>query len=219
MTALTCTAVGGLTVSMMAIQPGLLNGVSDSFSCATGSGRTRLLTPGIYDVTIDLSASGSRSLLSAPLSFEGVEIMSERDTSLGLNTFSVEATGALSFSVVTTDTTSNCGAGDSGIVDMVFELSDPNGDCVPASYQVDANAPVADLCDGNFSIPCVERTSTIVVAPFRSGPTRLEVTGRRAGNLACYTNASEFIVPGNNLEHDLGPVQLPLDDQILGCAP
>jgi hypothetical protein len=159
--------------------------------------------------------------LTQTLSFENVEIMPARDTSLGLNMFNVEPTGAVQFSVITTDTSSNCapGPGGSAVVDMIFELSDPGGACVPASYQVDNNAPVMDLCDGNFTVPCVPRTSVVRVAALRSGPTRLEVTGRRTGNLSCYSGSAEFVVPGNNLEFDVGPVQLPRDGTILGCSP
>jgi len=216
--AASCLDVGAVTVAVTAIRPGQLVGEADSFSCGAGFAETRNLTPGTYSVTLDLLASGSRSLLDEPLAIAGIlvapgEVADPRDIE-----FSVEPVGAVTWSMSVAGYDGNCAAEQGNVESIALEIQTLEGMCVPTMFRVGDGALASHDCVGEFTVPCVEAGTTVTAEAVPSGPHQLEIDARRPGPLSCFSRTAQFPVPGNGLEVALGPLMLPVDSNP-GCAP
>mgnify|MGYP001549453163 CR=1 FL=1 len=215
---LSCEDVGALSVPVTLIPQGGLSGTAEAFACEGGMGNSRNLAPGTYDLTIDIRASGSRSLLAEKARVFGVKIEADTDTPVAAQTFIIEPVGSLSFQVDSGATAGNCAAvdaGGGGIVDLEFGLKDKNNACVAAEFDVAAGSGAATTYTSNCTtpayLPCIGNDQVITVDPLASGPWTLEVTGRKEGSIACYSSVSSTSVAGAKLATELGTRSLILE--------
>jgi hypothetical protein len=214
-TTVDCAAVGALTVSFVGQEQDSISVQTDSFGCTSGAGTTRLLPVGTYTIDIDLRAAGtpSRSLLAAPIRVTGVEVKRAEATDIGPLVFEVAPTGSFRFRADANVSGSNCGDGDNdaGIEDMLLELRDAAGTCVPATFAFAGGGECATNCTDVVPCACQEPATEITVASSPSGPHMLSVVGRNDDGIACWTRLSSFTVPGNELDVDLGTLLLNRD--------
>ena len=216
---LSCEDVGAVAVSLIVIPSGGQVGEVDPFTCTAGTATSRGFVPGMYDVEIDLRASGSRSLVDTTLRVEDVEVVLNQNTSLGELVFEVEPSGSLTFQLSAGQTGDNCISVESGGAGMTdgsrFELKDRNGNCVPTTFEVGtgngASGSYETDCPSTVTFGCIEKSQVITVDPATSGPYTLEVHGIKPGGLECYHGASQFTIPGNGWEQSIGTVTMALE--------
>src|SRR5688500_15369764 len=94
-TALTCAQVNASVVSLTMVPDDAVFGTTDAFTCATGSGTSRSVPPGAYDVTVTLGGVETEDV-----TYNDVEITAGQDTSIGDAAFEVAAIGGFSFQIV-----------------------------------------------------------------------------------------------------------------------
>lgn len=216
---LSCADVGAAAVSIRLVRQGAGNGEAESFPCEAGQGVSRALAPGVYDFTIDLRATGSASLIDAPLRVQGFEIVANQDSALPEQVFSVEPVGNFTFTVDAGTTAGNCaddGAGGAGIVGLEFSLKDASGVCVPADFVIAEGSESGgtystDCASAPTPFPCIGADQVVSVSDYRSGVYSLEISGQKAGPVDCFERVSNFTLPGANLLKDLGALLLNLE--------
>ena len=214
---ITCGDVAGITVRVELTPVDAQFGATDSFACGAASGTTRQLGAGTSDLSIDLLAPGSRSLIGDPVEVAGVTVSIGEDTPVTGIAFEVATSGDLRFQLATPGTDNQCQGGGGPIVDMSLELQDGEGACVPTTFTVSGAGDVVNNCTGTVFGACIEKSQTVTVAGAVSGEHKLAVIGREAGDLPCWTRVSQFVLPGGNLELDLGTLGLIRDTQVAGC--
>jgi hypothetical protein len=217
-----CEEVGGVTVRVTATPVEGGSATIESFTCTSGSGTSSSIAPGTYDIAIDLRASGNRSLLSAPLEVEDVDISLGQASPIGQFEFDVVAAGSFRFTITAEGEAQNCP--DAEIVAVEFELADDDGNCVEAQFDIAAGASQpARTYTTSCTAPaplgfCIERDQLVSVASTRSGAHSLAISGQKAGPLDCWLRSPDFTIPGNNLDFDLMQQLLTLE-AIVGCDP
>jgi hypothetical protein len=236
--ALSCDDVGAVSVSITLIQQGSAGGTVDAFSCEGGMATSRNFAPGLYDLTIDLRASGSRSLIGTPVRLTGIEITANADTPLPAQEFVVSPTGGFTFTVNGGATGGNCapdsnnGGDGAGIIGLEFSLKDSSDTCVPTTFSIAAGAGgVAGTYTTDCITPpaphaCIDADQVVTVDPTRSGAKTLTINGQKddpnddpdLGPIDCYDRVSMFVIPGAMLVRDLGSLLLSLEYS-LACDP
>src|SRR5690606_32234873 len=106
--AITCGDVAGITVRLDLAPVDAQFGATDSFACGAASGTTRQLGAGTYDLSIDLLAPGSRSLIGEPVEVPGVVVTSGADTPVTGIAFEVATSGDLQFQLATPGADNQC---------------------------------------------------------------------------------------------------------------
>ncbi len=214
---LSCSDVGGVAVSITLVPQGAGSGSAESFPCTAGNGVSRAFAPGIYDFTIDLRASGSRSLLDSIVRVGSFEIVANQESALPDQTFAVEPVGNFEFTVDSGATGGNCaaeGADGGAITGLVFSLSDDDG-CVEADFVIEdgseAGGTYTTSCTAPAAaFPCIGSDQVIRVSDVRSGQHSLVIDGFKEGPIDCYGKVTNFELPGAGLERDLGVQPLAL---------
>lgn len=222
---LRCDQVSAQSVSVALIRQGVIGGSSEAFSCDGGKAVSRQLLPGLYNLTIDLRAAGSRSLLDQPIQFIGIELVPNLETEVPAQDFVVAPSGAFQFTVDGA-AASNCdaeSAGGAGMVGLTLTLQDESQSCVPAIYDVAAGSGgVAGSYPGDCStpvqLPCIDKDQQVSVNPAQSGAMSLSIVGQKLGPVDCYQRVTKFDVPGAMLETELGTLRLSLAYS-LACDP
>ncbi len=211
---ITCANVGGLSVAISVTPAGGGSGQSEAFSCGSGSGTSRPMRAGIYNLSIELRASAGP--LAAAVSVPNVEIKQAADTPLSAVDFTVVAKGGISFTIDTASSGDNCDTSGSGagITAASIELRDASGACVPATFEVAAGAATSastytTTCPATGQHACIENDQAITVTGIDSGTHSLTITGFKDAT-PCYGRNPQFDVPGNNLSADLPTQQLDL---------
>jgi hypothetical protein len=214
-----CDAVGASTVRISALpDPGFVAEV-DALTCSSGSGETRLLAQGRYDVTVDLRAGGATI---GTVEVPNVEVVAGETADLGTLEFEVAATGTLTFTLGS-DAGSLCAgaAGETlGLEGIVLALRDADGACTPTDFAIGAGAtqPAGTYSsDCAVAFACIEGDQQITATGVVGGPRTLQVQGLLGGN-ACYGTTSNFTMPGNDETEDLGVVSLAHDPGEPGCG-
>ena len=212
--AVTCADVGGLSIGISITPAGGGGGQSEAFTCAGGSGTSRPMPVGLYNLSIELKAAAGA--LADPVRITNVEIKQGENTALDAQTFVVAATGAFTFKVTTSSAGDNCDTGGTGagIGGLIFELRDSTGACTPTTFDVAAGAVGAastytTTCPAGAQHACIEKDQVITVNGVSSGSHTLMMTGFKDA-IDCYTRSPQFSVPGNNLVTDLPDQQLSL---------
>ncbi len=216
---LSCGDVGAVAVAITLIRQGAGSGSAESFPCTAGEAVSRGFEPGIYDLTIDVRAAGSKSLLSSPVRIQGFEIVARQETALPAQEFAIEPVGNFNFFVDTGATAGNCAAVEAdggGIVGLEFTLKDNSGSCVEAEFVIAEGSESGGTYVSNCATPpapftCIGSDQQVSVAGFRSGALSLEITGQKAGPIDCYDRVSNFELPGANLLKELGVLLLNLE--------
>jgi hypothetical protein len=219
---LLCSDVAAISVSATVIQQGAGSGSVDAFACSGGQATSRQFPPGTYDLTIDLRASGSRSLIAAPVRIADVQIVGGSDAPVAAQTFVVAPTGGFTFMVDGQATAGNCETIDNngaGIVGFALDLTDQSDVCVPATFSIAAGAVgVAGTYTTDCTTPttphaCIYADQLITVNPITSGPLELTITGQKNGQsvpIDCYDRVSTFSLAGAMLVSELGSLPLVL---------
>jgi len=223
---LPCDGVGADAVSITLVPQGSASGFAEAFPCTSGQGTSRPFAPGVYDMTIDIRASGSRSLLDAPVRVQNVEIVTDTDSPLPAQEFSIAAQGDFHFRVESGATAGNCAdvASDgAGIVGFVFALSDSAGACVAADFVIADGSQAGGTYSSDCTTPpapfaCIGSDQEVTVSGVASGDLRLEITGQKAGPIDCFSRVSGFSLAGANLATDLLSLLLTLEYSV-ECDP
>lgn len=216
---LTCDRIGAQEVTVLAHNRAFEGGLTEVFSCSTGSGTSEGLVPGTYDLQFELDGA-SGALATAPPQL-GVMIPSGGTAQLAPLTFAVDATGALALNLSTGKPGGNCGAtsamgaGITGTTITLVHASD--GACAPITLQVSAGASgTAGTYTINCTTPmttgCLEADQTLTAAGVPSDNYTIHVTGL-VGASACWTNNDSIQVPALgktlmrtlNLAHQMTP--------------
>ncbi len=224
---LLCDDVGAVSVSVTVVEQGGFGGSVDAFTCTGGQATSRQFPAGTYTMTIDLRASGSRSLIAAPVVVRDIAIAVNADAPLPAQTFVVSPIGAFSFLVDGQATAGNCLPVDpdtgAGIIGLEFSLNGESDTCVPATFDVAAGASgtagtFSSVCPATPAVlPCIDADQLVTVNPIASGPLELTITGQKtslliAETIDCYTRLSSFTVAGAMLLNELGLLPLTLED-------
>lgn len=224
---LTCSDVAAVSVAVTLVRQGGIGGVADAFTCEGGQAVSRRFSPGIYNLTVDLRASGSRSLIATPVVITDVEIAVGTDTPLPAQNFVVSPIGGFSFTVDARATAGNCvadSADGAGIVALEFSLSDGSNACVAATFDVAAGSAgsaatyTSDCTTPPAPLPCIDEDQLVTVNPIASGLVTMQITGQKAGPIDCYDRVSVFDVAGAMLVAELGSLPLTLEYS-LACDP
>lgn len=227
--AITCAKVAASSLSVSLVKQGGFGGMVDVFACSGGEATSRAFTPGTYDLTIDLRASGNRSLISAPVVIRDFEIVAGEVVAVPEQTFVVAPTGGFTFMADAQATAGNCDLtlDGAGILSLAFDLKDETNTCVPATYDVAAGTSgTATSYTNDCNAPpafrgCLNADQLVTVNPIGSGPLVLTITGKKEGlfdegPLDCYSRVSSFSVAGAMHVTDLGALPLALE-YTLGC--
>ncbi len=223
---ISCTDVGAVAVSIILIPQGSASGETESFPCASGQASSRNFTPGTYDISIDIRAAGSRSLLPARVLMDGIEIKLNEETVLPAQEFSIEPVGDFHFVVDTGATAGNCaptGADGGGLTGLGFALKNSAGACVPTEFVIaDGSEPggtyTNDCIAASAAFPCIGSDQQVSVVGATSGALSLQITGQKEGPIDCYDRVSNFDLPGAGLVKDLGSLLLSLEYSV-ACDP
>lgn len=216
---LPCTDVGAVAVAITLIRQGAAGGEAESFPCTSGQATSRPFAPGVYDFSVDIRASGSRSLIDTPVRITGIEITANADSPLPAQEFAIEAVGSFSFVVDAGAAGGNCAANaadGAGLVGLSFALTDGTGTCVPAAFVIADGSEAggtytSDCTTPPAPFPCIGSDQTVTVSDFASGPLSLEIIGQKDGPIDCYGRITNFDLPGANLLKDLGALLLSLE--------
>jgi hypothetical protein len=225
---ISCDDVGAVSVAVTVLEQGAAGGSVDAFTCDGGEAVSRQFSPGTYDMTINLRASGSRSLIAAPVQLRDIEINDGAVTALPEQTFVVAPTGSFTFTVNTQASAGNCETvANSGaeITGLVFGLEDKDGVCVAATFNVAKGADVdsvAGMYTSDCTTPpaphgCIDADQLVTVDPIASGPLVLTVTGQTNrvvdpfDTVDCYDRVSSFSVAGATLQTELGSLSMALE--------
>jgi hypothetical protein len=187
----TCDDVEASFVRVTAV-PAVGAGIVESFTCANGMGTSRPLQIGTYSLSFTLSGVGG-DIANAP-GVNGVVVTANQDTPAGAPDFEVDASGAVSFRLSTSQAT-NCdpiGMMGSGIDAIGLTLT-KGGTCVPVTWMVGAE-PYAAACPTPATRACFENTVDVAATGLGSGRYMLMATGAVMGT-DCWTGAREIRVP------------------------
>ncbi|MBL4636267.1 MAG: hypothetical protein JKY56_20570 [Kofleriaceae bacterium] len=215
---LSCNQVGALALSVRLVTTGGSIGSAEAFSCAGGRATSRGISPGNYQFSIDLLASGNRSLLDGRIIVPNIEIVPNGNTELPMQTFEVSSIGRFLFTVTGGASGGNCESAansGAGIVGVDFQLRDSMGGCVPSEFVVSQGSGsggtyTSDCGTQRAASPCILSDQEIrVMTP--AGSYQLVVTAQKAGPIDCYSKAANFVLPGAGLESDLGQQTLALE--------
>jgi hypothetical protein len=204
---ITCDQIGAQAVTALLRNRAIQGGSTEVFTCSTLTGMSQPLIPGIYDIGFDLNGVGGDPvtgvIATAPMQM-GIEIKSGENTPLMPLAFSVDATGAMKLTLMSSATAGNCvptaqmGAGITTNTITLTKVSD--GMCAPLTFDVSAGTMggtagtyVVDCATPTIA-PCFERDQELTVSGVVSGTYAISVKGNRAVT-ECYTNVDQLPVP------------------------
>lgn len=199
--AVACDRIGAQTVTVLAHNRAVEGGLSEVFSCATGSGTSEGMLPGTYDLQFELD--GHDGVLATAPQQLGVTIPAGGTTALAPLTFSLDATGALALNLASGQPGGNCapttamGAGITGTTITLVHTSD--GTCAPLTLQVSAGASgtagtYTIDCTTPVTTGCLESDQMLTASGVPSDNYTIHVSGL-IGTNACWTNGDSLQVP------------------------
>jgi hypothetical protein len=211
-----CAQVGVSTVSLQMIPVDQVFGVTDSFTCAAGSGTSRSVPAGVYDIAVTLGGIDIDALR-----YNDVTVTAGQDTSLGVAAFEVNAEGGFQFTI-------SAGGQDpcasAGIDSMLIALETFDGQCVPVTFQIAAGAaqPASTYttdCTTPTPHVCIAQDQQVTVAPtVPTGTYRMSITGIVQG-ADCWSRTAQFDVPAAGATENLPQQNLVLDSANPACVP
>lgn len=205
---LMCEQVGGLSVRVTATPQDGGFATPEAFGCDALSGTSAPIDSGVYNVEIVLVASGNRPL-STPETISGVEIMTGQDTALGSFDFPVVPRGAVEFVLDAQAAAGNCETeanGGAEISEMLIEVLDATGACVPMTITIGGTETYNSDCAGARH-GCIESDQVVSIPDVPAGTASLNIVGYR-GPDECYSRMPQFSVSGNGLLTELIPQAL-----------
>ncbi|MEZ4404593.1 MAG: hypothetical protein R3B06_31525 [Kofleriaceae bacterium] len=215
----TCASVGASSVSASLLPVGAAFGEVDLWSCAAGSGTTRELAPGPYNLEVSVVGGGT---LAGPIVVENVVVRPGQVTDVAPLTFDVLPAGDLQFRI-TTPTSGNCAdvaAQGAGITATTLELRDAAGACLPTTFAIAAGATrpagtyVSDCAGAAYG--CIADDQDVRATGVPSGQHTMVMRGD-VGALACWNRTAAFETRAGGLLTTLNPQALNLDTNLPGC--
>ena len=196
----TCDAIGAQAVTATLRNPDIEGGFTEVFSCASLTGTSPGIAPGMYRVDFDLNGATTVLATSAQ---QMIEIKSGQNTALAPATFAVDATGALALTLNSNKPAGNCSTamGGAGITNMTVTLEKTSDlSCAPVQFAVSAGASGTAAtytvnCTTPATLPCLNADQALTVAGVASGGYRIHVRGRTAVPGDCYINDDTIPVP------------------------
>ena len=215
---LTCDQVGTSIITLDIIPVDQPFGSSDVIGCASGTGTSRPIAPGLYDVRASLGGVDA-----APVEIDDILVQTGQDTAIGEVTFQVAAVGGFSFRI-SAGGQGNCtpeDQGGAGITATQIELQRIGGGCVPVTFDIAAGAsqPASTYttdCTTPAPHVCIAQDQTVLATPtIPTGPYRMTITGF-VGGAACWSRVAQFDVPAGASVENLPQQNLMQDPS---CAP
>ncbi|HPH69887.1 MAG TPA: hypothetical protein PLF40_29245 [Kofleriaceae bacterium] len=198
-----CAQVQGQSVVATIENTDAVGGTTELFSCVDGMGTSGPLAPGNYRMRMALNGSGTQ-LAEAP-TVGNIKIVSDQDTAVPAQVFTVNDRGTLKFTIASKPG-GNCAAiaaNGAGIEGMTLELRREAGQvCVPTTFMIAAGANLpastyASTCVGApTTLPCIDADQVISIIDGVSGPYRVVVGGVIATN-SCWSAEQQTVIPVN----------------------
>jgi hypothetical protein len=176
---LRCDDVGALLVTVEVTGPDIAGGVVEAFSCAAGTGTSRILAPGVYNLSFELIGRGGLSL--GELSSQQIVVPGAGVVPAQPLAFPVSASGLIDARLVA-GADMNCTAIGANLSAMTVVLERQGGACVPTTFQISAGAAqpastYVSTCGPTPAVsPCIERDQA-VTASVNSGAYVVRVRG------------------------------------------
>jgi hypothetical protein len=197
---ISCSRIGGQSVSVALKSTEAITGGSEAFACSTGMGTSGTLLPGRYLADFELTGQVG-SLGTAPQQ-TNVVIRVGETTMLEPVTFAVEATGGLALHLSTGQPGGNCGTlaqQGAGITGTSITLVHTGGGCEPITLSIGAGAtqPASSYtinCSSPTIAPCIENDQAITASGVPSDQYSIHVRGK-IGPTDCWTNDDALAVP------------------------
>lgn len=134
---LSCDEVGALVMTVEVTSPSLGAGYVEAFTCGAGTGTSKFLPVGVYDLAFELvGRSGSLGILP-----DQRLVVTEDDVvpAVALR-YPVKAQGQLDGRLFAGPTANCAGAGGSQITAVSLVMERQGGACVPTTFTIGANA-------------------------------------------------------------------------------
>lgn len=185
---LTCDEVGALVMSVEVTSPSLGAGYVEAFTCGTGTGTSRFLPVGVYDLAFELvGRSGSLGILPD----QRVVVTEDDVVPAAALRYPVKAQGQVDGRLFA-GATANCAAtGGAQITALSLVMERQGGACVPTTFAIGAGATnpattYTSTCAATPpTAPCIERDQAIT-ATVGSGSYVVRVRGA-VGAAPCWS--------------------------------
>ena len=199
-TPITCDPIGATNIAIELHSHQSGNGFTDSFGCGSGTGTSRELDAGTYDVVYTLE--GRSGTLASGIQQLNQPILSAQSTTLDPVTFAVDAEGALALHVDSHKTGGNCGTiakMGAGITGMTLTLQHSPGGCEPLTLTI---SPGATQPGGTYVVncaspvvaPCIENDQKLSAGGVPADHYQIKIRGK-IGATDCWANDDQFDVP------------------------
>lgn len=190
----TCAQVGAQTVTLTLRNRAAEGGSTELFTCDIAAATTPPVTPGVYDVTIELT--GPAGTLATLPRVMGVTVTSGQNSPLPMATFVIDATGGLDISFFAVPAGDNCtGAGITGMTIALERTA--GGACEPVTFAISAGSGTAGSytvnCATPASVGCLHADQRLTVTGVPSNTYTIRVRGTSAGG--CWLNDDIIPVP------------------------
>lgn len=204
--ALTCSEVGAIIMSVTATSPDLGGGYVEAFSCGAGTGISRALPVGRYDLLFEMKG---RSGSLGALPFQQVVISTDSVTAAPAQRFPIKAEGKVDARLFAGDTANCTPTGKITAMSLVLERQ--NGPCVPATFTIGAGATApatmyTSTCPPAAPTlgPCIERDQAITTT-VGSGGYVIRVRGNEGAAQCWIADQLEDVPPSERtLRVDVG---------------
>lgn len=219
-TPLTCAQLAASQVTIGIVPDNQPFGDVETFACGNAMGTSEDFPPGLYNITASLTGGGTLDELGP---FFDVEVKPNETTAVPVFAFDVLPTGSLTFRVTSPPTGGNCAAAaamGAGITEMIVELRDGAGACVPTTFAIAAGATApartyAADCSG-APTPCIDADQELRADGVTPGQHSMAMVGR-VGTAPCWTRTTAFTTRAAGTVTALAPQQLALDPLVPGC--
>lgn len=203
--ALTCADVGGTLLTVEVTGPEVSIGYVEAFTCSAGTGTSKALPPGVYDLAFELV--GKSGTLARPAS-QRVTVTGNGVVEAAPLAMTLAATGTLSTRLVA-GAVANCAANGANLSAMSIVL-EKDGVCVPATFTI---AAAGGRPGGTYTstcaivtptTACIERDQTVTTT-VASGAYTVKVRGL-VGASPCWLAAQLADIPplARTLMADIG---------------
>ncbi|MBX3161966.1 MAG: hypothetical protein KF773_38750 [Deltaproteobacteria bacterium] len=198
---LSCTRIGGQTVTISVHNINVAGADTEVFGCGSLMGTSRVFPVGKYEMSYELF--GSAGLLATAPKQIDVVIESGKDTRLDPVSFAVEAVGGMALRFNTNKPGGNCGAiaaDGAGMTGTTIALTHTaGGACEPVTFDVAAGAtqPAGSYtvnCAAPTVAPCIENDQVLTVSGVPSDQYLIRVRGL-VGGTECWKTDTGFTVP------------------------
>jgi hypothetical protein len=205
-----CDKIDAVSVTVLAHNRAFDGGLTQVFTCSTGTGTSQPMIPGTYDFDFELDAAAgtlpnNTIQLATAASQHTIEITSGGNVRLSPIVFQLAATGGLSLALNSGKSGGNCGlaaANGAGITSTTITLvHSSDQSCEPRTLSISASAitgaPASTYtvnCATPMVGPCIETDQAITASGVPADAYTIHVRGM-VGAAACWSNNDGLQVP------------------------